>query len=119
MANSATRSREHKIESRFPGFGDRCYLRARPDALMRMAQAAYDIPLKADGTQNIRALTKAGGGVAYDFRERVETGDPIGAEMAARMTALHAHRTGSTPGEAFDELFEIVVEQRVEAAVAA
>jgi len=84
-----------------------------------MADAAYDIPRKPDGSPSIRALTKAGGGVAYDFRERVQTGEPIGAEMAARMTALHAHRIGSTPGEAFDELFEIVVEQRAEVASAA
>lgn len=116
MANTATRSREHKISGRFPGFGDRCYLRARPEALARMAEAAYDIPRKPDGSPSIRALTKAGGGVAYDFKERVESGEPIGAEMAARMIALHAHRTGLGPGEAFNELFEVVVEQRAEVA---
>lgn len=114
MESITTHMGERVIDSRFPGFGDRCYLRARPDALDRMAAAAYDVNRKPDGSPSIRALTKAGGALAYGFRDRVESGEPIGAEVAARMTALHAHRIGSTPGEAFDELFEIVVEQRAE-----
>lgn len=119
MANISTRTSERVIDSRLPGFGDRCYLRARRDALTRMAEAAFDIPRKPDGSPNLRALTKASGSVPYDFQEKVESGAPIGAEIAARVSALHAHRIGSTPGGAFDELFEIVVEQRAEVADAA
>lgn len=90
-------------------FADKCRLRPREGALDIMADAAFDIPRKSDGTPNISALVKLRGGSAADFKAKLDRA-VSGGETLARVLLLHAQRRGITPGQALDELYEIEIE---------
>lgn len=90
-------------------FADKCILRPREGALEILADAAYDIPRKLDGSPNVGALTKLRGGSAAEIKAKLERA--VGGDtILARVLLLHAQRIGGTPGQALDALYEIEIQ---------